>query len=93
VLDLHLPDSDGLDTLRRVRDMDAHVPIVVFTAAGDETLALACLRAGAQDHLVKGELPSLPLLRRTIRHAIERQRIAGHAADCGFGRFGKEPQP
>jgi len=75
LLDLHLPDSDGLETVVRVRDVDASVPIVVFTVAGDEETAMGALRAGAQDYLVKDELGMGPALPRAIHYAIERKRI------------------
>jgi len=75
LLDLHLPDSDGIETVVRVREVDASVPIVVFTVAGDEGTAMGALRAGAQDYLVKDELGRGPALPRAIRYAIERKRI------------------
>lgn len=75
LLDLHLPDSRGVDTVVRLREHDPAVPLVVFTVAGDERTALAALQAGAQDYLVKDEL-SGGLLRRSIRYAIERRRLA-----------------
>jgi signal transduction histidine kinase len=75
LLDLELPDSHGVDTVARLREHDAAVPIVVFTVAGDEETAVAALDAGAQDYLVKDELTGA-LLRRSIRYAIERRRIA-----------------
>ena len=75
LLDLNLPDSEGIDTLVCLRDHDAAIPVVVFTAAGDEETALSALAAGAQDYLVKDELGE-SLLKRSIRYAIERSRIA-----------------
>src|SRR5262245_47588389 len=45
LLDLHLPDSQGLDTLRRLRESEAEIPIVVFTVAHQEELALAALQS------------------------------------------------
>jgi signal transduction histidine kinase len=75
LLDLHLPDSYGVDTVIRVREVDSHVPIVVLTVAGDEETAVDALRAGAQDYLVKDEIGAGHVLRRAIHHAIERTRI------------------
>ena len=75
LLDLNLPDSRGVETVIRLREHDAAIPLVVFTVAGDESTALAALAAGAQDYLVKDELAG-SLLRRSIRYAIERRRIA-----------------
>jgi signal transduction histidine kinase len=73
LLDLDLPDSQGVDTVVRVRERDSEVPIVVFTMIGDDDTALSALKAGAQDYLVKSELNG-SLLSRAIRYAIERQR-------------------
>jgi len=73
LLDLDLPDSQGVDTVVRVRERDSEVPIVVFTMNGDDDTALRALQAGAQDYLVKSELNG-SLLSRAIRYGIERQR-------------------
>jgi signal transduction histidine kinase len=86
LLDLHLPDGDGPDAVRRVREADAEVPIVTLTVAEGEALALAALRAGAQDHLVKGEVQGSSL-RRALRHAIERQLIARESHRRQHRRF------
>lgn len=78
LLDLNLPDSTGVGTVTRMREHDPEIPIVVFTAAGDEDTALEALKAGAQDYLVKGEL-NAPLVRRSICYAIERCRMASES--------------
>jgi response regulator of citrate/malate metabolism len=77
LLDLHLPDSAGADTVRRLREADPNVPIVVFTSAGDGDLPLRALKAGAQDYLGKGDFETGPLIHRCLRYAIERARIVG----------------
>ena len=75
LLDLLLPDSEGLVTLGKVRAYAPQVPIVILTASDDEALALAALQQGAQDYLVKGYVQVSPnLLGRSIRYAIERKR-------------------
>lgn len=75
LLDLLLPDSEGLETLVEVRRQGARVPIVVLTASDDELLALQALQRGAQDYLVKGYVQVYRnLLGRSIRYAIERSR-------------------
>lgn len=73
LLDLSLPDSNGLDTFVRVHSEAPGIPIVVLTGLADETLAAAALREGAQDYLVKGRLDP-GLLVRSMRYAIERTR-------------------
>lgn len=72
LLDLSLPDSDGLDTFIRVQLAAPEIPIIVLTAVDDKSLALSAVKSGAQDYLVKG-LVDLQWLSRTIRYAIERQ--------------------
>lgn len=72
VIDLNLPDSQGLDTFRAVRLKYPNLPLIVLTADDDERLALKAVQAGAQDYIVKGDLSPL-FLGRAIRYAIERQ--------------------
>lgn len=74
LLDLGLPDSQGLDTLRKVTDSFPELPIVVFTGLVDEELGVKAVQEGAQDYLVKGQVDS-NLLVRSIRYAIERQNL------------------
>ena len=73
LLDLSLPDSQGLDTFIRVHAQAPQTPIVVLSDVEDRELALEAMQKGAQDCLVKGEL-SGNLLARAIRYAIERKR-------------------
>ena len=74
LLDLGLPESDGLDTLRRVHGISAELPIVVFTGLDDEEMGLRAVQGGAQGYLVKGEADPR-VLSRSLRHAIERHRM------------------
>lgn len=73
LLDLSLPDAEGLDTLIRAHTEAPKVPIVVLTGHDDEALAVKAVRAGAQDYLVKGRVDG-DLLVRSIRYATERGR-------------------
>ena len=73
LLDLTLPDADGLDTLIRAHAEAPKIPIVVLTGHDDEALAVRAVRAGAQDYLVKGRMDG-DLLVRSIRYASERGR-------------------
>jgi two-component system, cell cycle sensor histidine kinase and response regulator CckA len=75
LLDLVLPDSEGLATFTQLYNQAPMTPIVVLTGMADETLAIRALQAGAQDYLVKGQVSSSELLLRSIRYAIERKRI------------------
>lgn len=74
LLDLGLPDSQGLETVRQVYERAPKIPILVMTGLDDEELAMEALRQGAQDYLVKGEIRR-PWLVRAIHYAIERQQI------------------
>ncbi|MCK5654059.1 MAG: PAS domain S-box protein [Dehalococcoidia bacterium] len=73
LLDLGLPDSQGLDTFDKVHAQAPAVPIVLLTGLDDEIFALQAVRQGAQDYLVKGDVNST-LLCRAVRYAVERKR-------------------
>jgi two-component system, cell cycle sensor histidine kinase and response regulator CckA len=75
LLDLVLPDSNGLDTFIQIQEQTPATPIVVLTGMADETLAISAMKAGAQDYLVKGQVSGSDLLLRSMRYAIERKRI------------------
>jgi two-component system response regulator HydG len=53
VTDLKMPGMDGLELLRRLREQDPHMPVIVVTAFGDVSSAVAAMRAGADDYLTK----------------------------------------
>jgi signal transduction histidine kinase len=71
LLDLSLPDKQGLSTVAQTYQAVPDLPILVLTGLNDRVLALEALREGAQDYLVKGKIDS-DLLVRAIRYAIER---------------------
>jgi diguanylate cyclase (GGDEF)-like protein/PAS domain S-box-containing protein len=73
LLDLLLPESEGLDTFCQVYAQAPEVPIVVLTILGNETLAIETVKRGGQDYLFKGEVDK-NLLVRSIRYGIERKR-------------------
>ncbi len=77
LLDLTLPDSSGIDTLRNVIPLAASSPIVVITAMDDDEFAMQAMEEGAQDYLVKGEI-DLKTIVRTVSYAMERKK-AGDA--------------
>jgi diguanylate cyclase (GGDEF)-like protein/PAS domain S-box-containing protein len=72
LLDLGLPDAEGVTAVRRVRVAAPRVPLVVLTGRDDEALAAQALQEGAQDYLIKGQIDSRGLL-RALRYAIERK--------------------
>lgn len=71
LLDLMLPDAEGVDTVRGAQAALPRVPIVVLTADRDNERALEILRGGAQDYLVKGAFDADTLI-RSMRYAVER---------------------
>lgn len=74
LLDLSLPDSQGIETFMKANSQAKTIPIIVLTGIDDETLALRAMQEGAQDYLVKGKVTG-DLLVRSMRYAIERQLI------------------
>lgn len=74
LLDVHLPDAEGIECVDRLRARDSSTALVVLTGYDDRELALEALRRGAQEYAVKGEHAPEDLL-RIIRHAIERNRL------------------
>ncbi|MGM0575248.1 MAG: response regulator [Myxococcota bacterium] len=71
VLDLGLPDSSGLETLRRVLDEAPHVPVLVLTGESDPEAAVGAVRLGARDYLLKAHMDDATL-RRAIVDAVSR---------------------
>jgi len=74
LLDLGLPDSVGLTTLKKITGEFPHLPVVVQTGLDDEKLGLDALQNGAQDYLVKGRAQGDAVI-RAVRHAMERKRV------------------
>jgi len=81
LLDLSLPDSHGLNTVRTVHTAAPNLPIVVLTGHDDETQAVKAVQEGAQDYLVKGRVDG-NLLARSMRYAIERHRMVTELAQA-----------
>lgn len=75
LLDLTLPDSQGLGSLVSVNEISPAVPIVVLTNMNDDQMALEAVRQGAQDYLVKRQVSSVDVLSRSLYYAIERKQI------------------
>jgi two-component system sensor histidine kinase/response regulator len=73
LLDLSLPDSQGLMAFTKVHTQAAHTPVIVLSGMDDEALAVEAVRQGAQDYLVKGHVDGFSLA-RAIRHAVERKQ-------------------
>ncbi|WFE25207.1 fused response regulator/phosphatase [Solwaraspora sp. WMMD791] len=78
LLDLGLPDAQGLDGLRRVLGMAGRAAVCVLTGRQDEHLGVDAVAEGAQDYLVKGQVDGV-LLSRALRYAVERKRADDNA--------------
>ena len=89
LLDLGLPDSQGLDTVVTAHARHPDLPIVVLSGLNDETSALESLKCGAQDYLLKGTIHS-DMLSRVLRYAIERQRLRTQSS-TGAARGDRAP--
>ena len=80
LLDLFLPDGQGLEALAQLVTLEPLVPIVILTSLADEQLGLQAVHQGAQDYLVKGTIDG-PRLSRSLRHAIERKSLEARFAE------------
>jgi diguanylate cyclase (GGDEF)-like protein len=74
LLDLSLPDAEGLDALAQIQNISIDVPVIVLSGRTDERLAVRAVQEGAQDYLIKGQVDAR-LLARSINYAIERKRV------------------
>ncbi|MGB5056360.1 MAG: response regulator [Nitrospirales bacterium] len=73
LLDLNLPETNGLETLKRIRSANSAIPLVVLTVNEDEPLALEAIKLGAQDYLPKSSMNAV-LLSRILHYAMEREK-------------------
>jgi PAS domain S-box-containing protein/putative nucleotidyltransferase with HDIG domain len=73
-VDLGLPDSKGLNTLKAITNKAGHLPAIVITGLDDETTAIASMRLGAQDYLLKGRMGG-SVLWRVLNYSIERKQL------------------
>jgi diguanylate cyclase (GGDEF)-like protein len=74
LLDLTLPDIQGIDTLLELKKNVPDIPIIVYSNHDDESFAVQAIQEGAQDYLVKGSVRK-DLLVRSIRYSIERHQM------------------
>src|SRR3954452_21297953 len=78
LLDLGLPDAEGIDGLRKLLAVAGSAAVCVLTGRSDEHLGVAETAEGAQDYLVKGQVDGV-LLTRSLRYAVERKRADENA--------------
>jgi signal transduction histidine kinase len=81
LLDLFLPDSRGLDTVKKTLAVTLKIPVVVLTGSDDDETALSAIQLGAQDYLVKGRFDT-DLLARSLHYAVERKRMLIELAEA-----------
>ncbi len=74
LLDLSLPDSQGIESVATTHLFDSETPIIVLTGLNDDDAAFEALRAGAQDYLVKGEIDGRGIV-RSVRFAKQRNEV------------------
>jgi two-component sensor histidine kinase len=79
VLDLGLPDEDGLEIVRRVRRAAPQVPVIVLTGRDDDVAVAEAMAEGVQDYLVKGQIEKRALP-RALSYAVERFRLINKLA-------------
>jgi two-component system, sensor histidine kinase and response regulator len=77
LLDLGLPDSNGVATFTKAALAAPNLPILILNAVDDQSLAIRAVQSGAQDYLVKNHITS-HWLPRAILYAIERKRAEMH---------------
>jgi serine phosphatase RsbU (regulator of sigma subunit) len=78
LLDLGLPDAEGIDGLRKLLAVAGSSAVCVLTGRSDEHLGVQAVAEGAQDYLVKGQVDGV-LLVRSLRYAVERKRADENA--------------
>ncbi|OGD53022.1 hypothetical protein A3K80_03775 [Candidatus Bathyarchaeota archaeon RBG_13_38_9] len=89
LLDLGLPDSQGLDTFNRLQESEKDTPIIILSGLADEERAIKSVSLGAQDYLAKS-LIDTQLLIRTINHAIERHKLLSKIKEMEYEKFQTE---
>lgn len=75
LIDMNLPDSDGLKTLFKLQEIAATLPVIVLSGHTDEAIAIEAVQRGAQDYLVKGQYTCDSIV-RSILYAIERKQMS-----------------
>lgn len=80
LLDLSLPDSHGLETVRSIVKAQSGVPVIVLTGHDNDAAGLEAVKAGAQDYLIKNSIDSGEIV-RSIRYALERKRTERYARE------------
>lgn len=83
LLDLSLPGTRGMETVKLFQQYVARIPALILTGLDDTALAMSAIRAGFQDYLVKGEFNHHSLW-RSIQHAVERHTLLKSVRELAF---------
>lgn len=75
LLDLSMPDIDGLTVLKKIGDMKSDVQVIVLTATSDVTLAVNAINLGATDYIIKGKDDIFARLTASIKNAIDKKNL------------------
>jgi PAS domain S-box-containing protein len=89
ILDLNLPDSSDLETLKGIIEVTNHaIPVIVLTGVNDDDMGLSAIECGADDYMVKRDVNRLQIM-RSIRYTLERKKMenALHEEREIFRRF------
>ena len=86
LLDLNLPDSNGIATVSEINEKALDIPIVVLTGTDDPLLGVEAIKAGAQDYLVKGKVTA-GIFERVLRYALERHHARMLLRNSVYGPF------
>ncbi|MFD7877141.1 PP2C family protein-serine/threonine phosphatase [Streptomyces sp. NPDC059766] len=86
LLDLHLPDISGLESVEAIRREDPQAAVIVLTGLAESGAGVDALAAGAQDYLVKGKVDH-ELLQRAVRYAVQRKQSERASAALQVGRL------
>ncbi len=73
LLDVNMPDVNGIEVLQRVREMNPHLAVVIITGVATRDVALSALHSGAQDFLMKPF--SIQDLKSTVHDVLEKQQM------------------
>ncbi|MDD5217512.1 MAG: hybrid sensor histidine kinase/response regulator [Candidatus Omnitrophica bacterium] len=74
LLDLSLPDSQGLETFIKVRETAPNVAVVICSGLQDRQVSIEAIAKGAQDYVIKGQFDRM-MFERVVRYALERRRV------------------
>jgi PAS domain S-box-containing protein len=81
LLDLGLPDSNGIETVLKMKEAATSIPLIVLTGLMDEEMGLETIKKGAEDYIVKGRFTD-DSLTRTIRYVLERKKANDAVSDA-----------